>query len=977
MADCASHHCRIELLGTLRVILGGETVTRFPRQKAARLLTFLALTPGQAYPRERLIDLFWPDDDLPAGRVSLSTALSALRRLLKAPDLLLTTYQTVGLNGEKVGTDAAEFERLIKASKRQAPAPQAQTLAAAVALYRGDACAGMYDDWAVRESERLHGVFTEALRGLTLVLEQLGDAKEAARVAARWAAADPYCEEAHVRLIALHAGAGQGGEARAAAKKLEALWREEFGAALSLSVQAQIAALLAADPPKAIPAPASPPLPVPLDLFFGRERELSWLADWLTSGSSRLATVVGPGGMGKTRLALDFAARAAGRITSHFVSLVETEDAAHLLPAIVRALALPPNPEPLPQLAAYFEARPSPLLILDNLEQLVAADDAAAQTIHSLLRAAPALSCLCTSRIALSLRGERLLPLDPLPLPPEDHSEDLAEPDLHTYASVQLYVDRARAVRPDFHLTAANAPSVAAVCRLLDGSPLALELAASWVRLLPPRAMWDRLARQSGISNLETRRSDAPARHHSLRAALDWSWRLLKPAEQRLLARVSVFRGGWTLEAAEAVCGEPNALDLLSNLLEASLVHVAEDQAGQTRYGLLETVRHYARERLAEETAGAETSAEEVVAAARKAHLEWCFALALAADAQMKSPEQGTWLKRLEADHDNLRAALDWAAQDTQAAPEESANLGLRLCGALGLYWRLHGHFKEGCASAQAMLARPECQAPTEARAEALHTVAVLATDQGDLSVARALHEEALAIRRALKDWVRLCASLNNLAIAVYDQGDSPAARALWQEAVTAARKTGSDTLAASPLANLGELAFEEGNLEEAVLLLEEGLALHRKGGSKYNIAYLLNVLATIKQQQGDLAAAQRHLAESLPLQHDIGNRLGVAQTLEAVAALFVAAGQADRSAFLAGTAAALRDELSAAMPVNECERYSVTLSSARLSLGESGFQEAFQAGRKMNWEQAADSALAAPFLTSASPAPTQPLSPR
>ncbi len=965
--------CRIELLGTLRVVLGGETLTHFPRQKAARLLTFLALHPT-AHLREHLVDLFWPDLDLPAGRDSLSTTLTALRRLLGTPQVLVTTHQTVSLNAEAVTTDAAEFEQLAGKAQRAVDLPtQAETLAQALLLYRSDPCAGMYDDWALRESGRLRCIYTEALRGLTLALEQLGDMEEAQRTAARWAAADPYCEDAHLRVIALHMQTGQSGEARAAAKTLEALWREEFGSALSPAVQSEIAALLAEEMPRAAAGPICPPLPVPLDLFFGRERELAWLADWLSSGSARLATVVGPGGMGKTRLALDFAARGRGRITSHFVSLVETEDAAQILPAIVRALALPPNPEPLSQLAAFFQSHPHSLLILDNLEQLVSADDAAAQTVYSLLLAAPKLSCLCTSRLALGLRGERLLPLDSLPLP----AEGPADLELEAYAGVQLYVDRARAVRPDFHLTPENSPAAAAVCRLLDGSPLALELAASWVRLLPPRAMWERLSRQSGITSLETRRSDAPARHHSLRAALDWSWRLLKPAEQRLLARVSVFRGGWTLEAAEAVCGEPDALNLLSSLLEASLVRVAEDQAGQTRYGLLETVRHYARERLAEEAAGAKTSAEEFVAAARKAHLEWCFALALAADAQMKSPEQGTWLKRLEADHDNLRAALDWAAQDTHAAPAESANLGLRLCGALGLYWQLHGHFKEGCASAQAMLARPECQAPTEARAEALHSVAVLATDQGDLSVARALHEEALAIRRALQDWVRLCASLNNLAIAVYDQGDSAAARALWQEAVTTARKTGSDTLAASPLANLGELAFEEGNLEEAVLLLEEGLALHRKGGSKYNIAYLLKVLATIKQQQGDLAAAQRHLAESLSLQHDIGNRLGVAQALEAVAALFVAAGQADRSAFLSGTAAALRDELSAAMPVNECERHRITLSSARLSLGKSGFQEAFQAGRKMNWEQAAEFALAAPSLTSASPAPPQPLSPR
>lgn len=448
--------CRIEVLGTLRVLCSGKTLTHFPRQKAARLLTYLALHPRQAHPRERLIDLFWPDLDLPAGRDSLSTTLTALRRLLGLPNALLATHQTVSLNWEILSTDAAEFESLVSAANREPdPRTQAERLMQAADLYRGEACAGIYDDWAVREGERLHGVYTGVLRGLTQAFEHLDETEDARRAAARWVAADSYCEEAHMRLIALHLRAGHPGEAHTAAKKLAHLWQEEFGAPLSPVVQAELAGILTSETVSVSPASIPPPfipLPVPLDLFFGRETERAWLAEWLIEKKSRLVTLIGPGGMGKTRLALDFAAQASA-FSSYFVPLSETEDAAQILSAIAWALGLPPGSDPAGQLAAFFDPQPRPLLILDNLEQLIAGQEGeAARVIQGVLLASPKLSCLCTSRLPLSLRGERRLPVPPLPLPPEAG----AGTEISACASVQLYLDRARAVRPDFSLTPEN-----------------------------------------------------------------------------------------------------------------------------------------------------------------------------------------------------------------------------------------------------------------------------------------------------------------------------------------------------------------------------------------------------------------------------------------------------------------------------------------------------------------------------------------
>ena len=992
--------CRIELLGPLRLMRGDESHTRFGGQKSAALLAYLALRPGP-HGREQVLDVFWPEMDLPEGRNNLSTALSGLRRLLEPPgvrkgSVLVTTHAHVGLDPAAVTTDVADFERLLaQAGRAQGPDERVGLFCRALALYGGAFQPGNYADWAVQESERLEACRVATMDSLADDFEALGRYGEAVGMTQQRLAADPYAEASHLALVRRLARAGRREAAREAAQRFEAFLREEYGAGPDAQTQRLLEDVLAqaapapaaAPPPRPAVAPAPPEsqatgtspspearpevraaLPFWLSRFFGREPELAQLAALLlpskephsTERPARLVTLAGPGGAGKTRLAAEFARLAAERfgLWCGFVPLADLADPAQIPARIAEALRLTPSPQttPLEQVVAFFATRQKPgiapsLLVLDNLEQLLGQDDADTQTaeiVRALLSPATGLSILCTSRRRLGLSGERLLPLGPLPIPEGgDPADDLAA--LASVPSVRLYVDRAQAVRPDFGLTPTNAEAVAGLCRALEGSPLALELAASWVRQTPPRRMWERL--RSGLDVPEGRQTDLPARHRSLSAALDWSWRLLPPAQQRLLARLSVFRGGWTLEAAEAACEEPDALGLLASLEEASLVTSREDADGDVRYGVLETVRQFAAQKVAE-------SGE--AAGARDRHLDWFAALARAADAEIRGPKQTSWLARLESENENLRTALDWAISGDGQAPPPPADLGLRMVPALGMFWLIRGYFQEAWTYVAAILARPDAQAPTKTRSDVLQLGALLRNEQGDLPAARSLHQAALDIDRTLGDGQRLAVALNNFAIVVYDQGDADAARATWKEALAVARETSAETVTASILANLGEMALEDGDLDAGRPLLEEALAGHRKGGSKFNVAYILKVLTTLTRQQGDLAASRRFLAEGLTIQQEIGHKVGIAQALEAAAALSLTSGCAEQCATLCGAAAGLREEIAAPLPANESARHEAAVTAARAALGDKAFGAAFRAGQGMNWDGAIAYAMAA-----------------
>ena len=1000
--------CRIEMLGPLRVIQSHQTVTRFGTQKAGSLLAFLAhrLWPQ---PREQVIDLFWPDMDLPDGRNNLSTTLSSLRRQLEPPGIargavLITTHACVGLHPATVTTDVAEFERLLQEAEDAGdPKKRASVLGRALALYGGDFQPGNYQDWAVRESERLQSRRVGTLDRLGEDLEVLGRFEEAATVTGQRLSADPYAEAGWVDLVRRHVLAGQSAAACEAVHRCERFFEEEFGAGPSAAVSRAAEGFpdgtirrLETSPARsaAVPEPpedkreeraederageetapagsrtAADALPFWLSRFFGRETELAQLADMLlpskeplTSLESserpcRLVTLTGPGGAGKTRLAAEFARLTAERFGAWcgFVALADLRASEQIPSQVAQALHLPSSPAvaPLDQVIAFFRERDrlgtaSSLLILDNLEHLLAVEEDSSPEarggttgfVGALLKNTAGLSVLCTSRRRLALQGERLLPLGPLAVP---DALPYALDEMARCPSVRLYLDRAQAVRPDFGLTPTNAPAVASLCRDLEGSPLALELAASWVRLLPPRAMSERLMRETALNGPAARDRDLPTRQRSLRATLDWSWRLLSPEAGRLLARLSVFRGGWSLEAAEEVCDVADALSLLACLEDSSLIHASETKSGTTRWSVLVTVRDYARERLEEQG--------EAVGLGRR---HAAYFQGQVGQAALTGSDQALWYDLLEADHDNIRAALDQLLQDA-----EGIEGCLEMAGRMHQFWQVRGYFREGRERIAAALARPGAEAVTAGRAKALHGAANIASRQGDLAAASVLHSESLAVRRALGDEPGIARSLVGLGTVALTQGDLEGAQRFHQEALELYRRLEDQSGLGDVLNNLGNISEQSGNLVEARAFYDQSLAVRRGANDWQSVANTLSNLGPLLEYLEDHRGAARTLRECLSLCLKLGDKRDGIYALKGAARIALAQGNDGSAARLLGAEAALRTALGAPRVAFRAERHQEEIEALRQRMGHSAFDEAWNEGSAMTWEQAAENALA------------------
>jgi tetratricopeptide (TPR) repeat protein len=553
-----------------------------------------------------------------------------------------------------------------------------------------------------------------------------------------------------------------------------------------------------------------------------------------------------------------------------------------------------------------------------------------------------------------------------------------------SYEAVRLFLARAQARRREFALTPDNAYTVAAVCARLDGIPLAIELAAARAGSLPVEEIAARLDQRFRLLTGGPR--DAPSRQQTLRATLDWSWALLSPAEQALLRRLSVFAGGWTLAAAEAVCTGDGierweVLDGLDGLVSKSLAHLDEREA-EARYGLLETVRQYAAEYLV-------TSGEEEVVRAR--HLAWCLALVEQAEPALTGPEQDVWLGRLEQEHDNLRVALRWASE------RGLGERGLRLAGALWRFWWMRGYFSEGRGWLEAALASGGPATPL-ARARALNGAGILAESQSDLAQAMALHEEALAWRRALGDKQGIATSLNNLGNVAYWQGRYAAAATLYGESLDLFRELGHKTGIVRTLGNLGNVAYGQGDYTRAAALQEESLVLQRELGDKQGIATSLNNLGNVAERQGDYVQAAALYEESLALRRELGNKEGVASTLtnlgllayiqddygrattllrealllsrdigakglmpdglEGLAWSAVAQGQPERAARLGGAAETLREALGMPLPREEQTGHDRAVRAMRAALSEDVFATTWEEGRAMPLQTAISLAL-------------------
>jgi len=699
-------------------------------------------------------------------------------------------------------------------------------------------------------------------------------------------------------------------------------------------------------------------LPLPLTSFVGRAGALAEVQRLLSS--ARLITLTGPGGVGKTRLALEAASAAVGQFEdgAWWVELAPLCDAGLVADEVSLVLGLPAGSKQ-PQKALVSEhLRPKNLLlVLDNCEHLIYA---CAELAESLLQTCPRLRILATSREALGIGGEIAWPVPPLSLPGPGSPPNLEA--VTESEAGRLFVERARAIRPDLPLAPSDARAIAQVCRRLDGLPLAIELAAARVRMLSLPQIAARL--DDSIRLLTQGSRTALPRHQTLEAAMDWSYDLLTLAEQELFKRLAIFSRGFTLEAAEAVASDPAApevippedvLDLLSRLVLKSLVVVMDDRAG--RYRLLETIRQHALERL---------RASGEMDRVRHLHLAYYLELAERAESRLVGENQVESLKLLQVEHDNLRAALAWAAEG--GAP----GAGLRLAAALGPFWNRIGHLSEGSRWLEKALAA--CRAPGPLRAKALYQAASLAHQQGNYEQALDLSRQSLALSRYLGDRHGMARALGLRGMIVHWQGDRDRAGPLLEESLALAREIEDERTVARTLLFLGDLRLRQGALAGATALLEDGLGFYQRMGDGWRMAWALSALGDVARLRGDYRRAAAHFRLALSLYQELGSKSEMPFPLEALALTTAAQGQPERAARLWGAAAALRDEIHAFLAPSYRSDYAPYLDLLRAALGEQAFAAALAEGRELTLEQAlalADSP-AEPAMTPGTPASTQ-----
>ncbi|MGA8310447.1 MAG: protein kinase [Terriglobales bacterium] len=702
-------------------------------------------------------------------------------------------------------------------------------------------------------------------------------------------------------------------------------------------------------------------LPTQRTGFVGRENEVAAAKELLLRQDVRVVTVTGPGGIGKTRLAVQVASGLVEHFPGgiHFIPLSSISDPGLISSAIVQAMGIreAKGQSPLQLLNQHFQdSLGAPiLLLLDNFEHLIQA----APMVARLLAIGPNLKILVTSRAALHVYGEHEFPVPPLALP-----DALAMPPIEVlaqYPAVALFVARAVAVKPDFELNQENATAVAEICARLDGLPLAIELAAARVKVLSPSSMRTRLT--SRLQLLTGGARDMPERQQTLRAAIDWSYDLLSEAEQRLFRRLSVFVGGCTLEGAEAVCDTKSDLDLdlldgMASMVDKSLVQRVEQAKGEMRFVMLETIREYALEKL-------EASGEE--ASTKRVHAAYCLVLAEEQAAEQSGTEGAEWLERFTLEHDNFRASLEWLTATGDA------DWGLRLGTALFRFWEMREYLAEGRDRLGKLLKLPGAAAPTKARARALFAAGVLAIEQGDYASSDALVRESLEIARQLGDKQGAAVSLNALAVNARDQGDVAVARSLFEESLALWRESGDQKAVARSLSNLanvvklqgdyagaralyaeclsifrglqdhagvawslnyqGDVARDQGESEAARALYEQGLAIFRELGDRWGIAGTLADLGSLAREQGNYPAARSRYQESIRIFQELDHKRGIARLLECFAGSAAAQLEAERSLRLAGAAAALRQNIGAPLTPTEQAKLEASLHPARRAL--------------------------------------------
>jgi predicted ATPase/DNA-binding SARP family transcriptional activator/Tfp pilus assembly protein PilF len=875
---------RIRLLGEFQIEYDGAPLAGLSSARLQSLLAYLLLHRDAPQARAHAAFRIWPDTSEAQAQANLRYFLHQLRRVLPDADRYIQSDKvTLQWRADApCALDVADFEQaLAEAGSATSAGPHA--LEQALAHYTGDLLPSCYDDWIVPERERLRNLLQEALERLSILWEQRGSYAAAITCSQRLLRHDPLREATYRQLMRLHALNGDPVDVSRVYQTCVAVLQRELAVEPSAATRAEYERLVRA---AAHPAPAAPAvlarrqaaaehaparLPVPLTSFIGRERELNQLKQLLQT--TRLLTLTGAGGCGKTRLAL---AAADALLAAHsfadgvyWVELAALTDAALVPKAIASALGVAEESgRPLSETLSEAMRPRHVLIVLDNCEHLI---ETCAQVCRMLLSSAQRVHILATSREALNLAGETTWTVPLLTLPA---LEARAEPqsDLRgaeRAESVQLFVERASSALPTFRLTQRNAGAVSNICTRLDGIPLAIELAAGRVKVLSVEQIASRL--DDRFILLSAGHRDALPRHQSLRAAIDWSYQLLSPQERVLLHRLAVFAGGCTLEAAEAVCAYDGQLDVLNGLallVDKSLLEQTRAD-GEPRFRMLETIRDFARARLLE---------SEEAAPLFRAHAQYYRLLALKAEPHFFGAELEVWLTRLEKERDNIRAALEWgkiSAERNPASAAQALEIGLHLAALLWRFWELRGYSAEGRVWLDALLARSG-SLHTYERAYALHTAGNLASSQGDTPRAKELYQACLILSKELGNKQFIAHMNNNLGNIAFNEGNYDQAASLYAEALTHYREVGWTWGVSLEFRQLGVIARAQGQYERASSLYEESLAMYRQAGDKERIGLVLNSLGLLADDLAHYDEATRLFQEALTLYEQIGDQMGM-----------------------------------------------------------------------------------------------------